>query len=296
MQSIISAFPLFTPSKRASASSRVSLGASSSIAGPVSPRLKMKKNSPASTRRQSLARRLRNEETSLQKEDNDSVEAYQANDTVGDSLQLEQHEVVSASTPRAAPRTANVVEAYSTRSAMRTGRISEILRRADIGAEETEKPQMEQGVEAADDEVNAVQEKGEGNEEEDEGEDGDEVQYGFEGFAGYRWVGDSIEIHVQWDGGETTWEPEANLHSDCPEALFEYWRSHQGRPKNPRDPEMYEVYSILKHNRNRSRLLVEWVGFERSEATWVSRKVVEETAKDVVDAYFSSIMTKRRKK
>lgn len=298
MQSIISAFPLFTPSKRASASPRVSLGTSSSIAGPVSPRLKLKKNSPGSTRRQSLARRLRNEETSLQKEDDDSGEAYQPNDTVGDSLQLEQQELVSASTPRAAPRASNVVEAYSTRSAMRAARISEILRRADIGAEETEEPQMEQEVEAADDEVNAVQEQGEGKEEEeeDEGDDGDEEQYGFEGFAGYRWVGDSIEIQVQWDGGETTWEPEANLHHDCPKALFEYWRSHQGRPKNPRDPEMYEVYSILKHNRNRSRLLVEWVGFERSEATWVSRKVIEETAKDVVDAYFGSVTTKRRKK
>ncbi|TFA99548.1 hypothetical protein CCMA1212_008538 [Trichoderma ghanense] len=293
MQSIISAFPLFTPSKRASASPRVSLGTSPSIAGPASPRLKLKKNTSGSTRRQSSARRLTNEETSLQREDENGGEADQASDTVGDSLQLEQHEVVSASTPRAAPSAVNVVEAYSTRSAMRAGRISEILRRAEIGAEETgetEESQPEQ-------EVDAMQEEAVGREEEeDEEEEGDEEQYGFEGFVGYRWVGDSIEIQVQWDSGETTWEPEANLHHDCPEALFEYWCSHQGRPKNPRDPEMYEIYSILKHNRNRSRLLVEWVGFERSEATWVSRKVIEETAKDVVDAYFGSIKTKSRKK
>lgn len=294
MQSIISAFPLFTPSKRARASPRTSLGTSPSIAGPVSPRMKLKKNTPGSTRRQSLARRLTNEETSLQSKDEDSGEAYQANDTVGDSVQLEQHEVVSASTPRAASRATNVVEAYSTRSATRAGRISEILRRADIGAEEdgeTEEPQPEQ-------EEDAMQEEGDGRKEveEEEEEASDEERYGFEDFVGHRWVGDSIEIQVQWDGGETTWEPEANLHRDCPEALFEYWRSHQGRPKNPRDPEMYEVYSILKHNKNRSRLLVEWVGFERSEATWVSRKVLEKTAKDVVDAYFGSIRTKRRKK
>ncbi|KAL6874782.1 hypothetical protein J3F83DRAFT_518151 [Trichoderma novae-zelandiae] len=277
MQSIISAFPLFTPGKRARGSPRGSLGTSPSVAGLDSPRLK--KTTPGSTRRRSVARRLTKEDTSLQKEDEDSGVAHQASETVGDSVQLERLEVVSASTPRAAPRAVNVVAAYSTRPATRAGRISEILRRADIGAEEAG---------AADAEVDVAQ----GEEEADE----DEEDYGFEGFVGYRWAGDSIEIQVKWDGGETTWEPEANLHHDCPEALFEYWRAHEGRPKNPTDPEMYEVFSILKHNKNRSRLLVEWVGFERSEATWVSRKVIEETAKDIVDAYFNSLKTRSRKK
>ncbi|PTB62035.1 hypothetical protein BBK36DRAFT_1130280 [Trichoderma citrinoviride] len=272
MQSIISALPLFTPSKRARASPRVSLGTSPSIAGPDSPRLK--KTTPGSTKRRSLARRLTSDET-LQKEYEDSGEAYQANDTVGDSVQLEQHEVVSASTPRAATSAMNVVATSSARPPMRTGRISEILCRADIGTEETEEPQLDEEAGAAD--------------------KAEEV-YGFEGFVGYRWVGHSIEIQVKWDSGETTWEPEANLHHDCPEALFEYWRTHRGRLKNPADPEMYEVFSILKHNKIRSKLLVEWTGFERSEATWVPRKIVEETAKDVVDAYFDGAKTKSRKK
>nr|UWK20150.1 chromo domain containing protein [Trichoderma cf. fertile] len=266
----MNAIPLFTPAKATRASPRTSLGASSSTGAQDSPRLK--KKTPGSTRRQSFARRLADEEANAQKQDEDDSEVQNTSEVVGDSVQLHQDEVASASTPRAT--LSSVSAARSSRKAadtarppIRTGRISEILDRADIGVEEAE-----------------------------EAEEAEEEEYSFKRFVGYRWAGDSIEVQVEWDSGENTWEPETNLHQDAPEALFEYWRAQHGRPKNPTDPEIYEVFAILKHNKNRSRLLVEWVGFERSEASWVSRKIIEETAKDIVDAYFDSLKTTSKKK
>nr|UWK20054.1 chromo domain containing protein [Trichoderma albolutescens] len=264
MQSIMAAIPpLFTPGKRTRASPRNSLGASSSTGAQDSPRLK--KKTPGSTRRKSFARKLTEQDTTPQKQDEGDSEVHNASEAVGDSVQLEQDEVASASTPRAPP--SSVSATRSSKRAMHTaspvaltGNISEILDRADIGAPVAEE------------------------------------EYGFKRFIGYRWVGNSIEVQVEWDSGEITWEPETNLHEDAPETLFEYWRDQGGRPKNPTDPEIYEVFAILKHNKNRSRLLVEWVGFERSEASWTSRKIIEETAKDIVDAYFDSLTTTKGKK
>nr|UWK20093.1 chromo domain containing protein [Trichoderma rubi] len=260
--------PLFTP-KRTRASPRTSLGTSSGAGAQDSPRLK--KSTPGSARRKSFARRLIDQETTLQKPDEEASEVNNASEGVGDSVQLEQDEVASASTPRAPlglvsathsiQNAADTAGPSSSRArTVRAGRISEIINREDIGVAEAE-----------------------------------EEEYGFKRFVGYRWIGNSIEIQVEWDTGEVTWEPEISLHEDAPDSLFEYWREQGGRPKNPADPEIYELFSILKHNKNRSRLLIEWVGFEPSEASWASRKIIEETAKDIVDAYFDSLQTTKTK-
>jgi hypothetical protein len=273
MQSIMAAIPpFFTPGRAARTSPRTSLGASSSTGAQDSPRLK--KKTPGSARRKSFARKLIDEETTPQKLDEDGGKVHNASEIVGDSVQLEQDEVISASTPRALPGSASVTRSSkraaataspssSRTGAVRPGRISEIINRKDIGAPETEE---------------------------------EEEEYSFKQFVGYRWVEDSIEIQVEWDTGEITWEPESNLHEDVPNTLFQYWSEQGGRPKNPVDPDIYEVFAILKHNRNHTKLLVEWVGFEPSEASWASRKVIEETAKDIVDAYFESVKTAKGKK
>ncbi|KAM0254563.1 hypothetical protein ACHAQJ_006671 [Trichoderma viride] len=265
--------PLFTPGKATRASPRTSLGASSSAGAQDSPRLK--KKTPGSSRRKSFARKLIDEETTPQKQDGDGGKVHNASEIVGDSVQLEQDEVASASTPRVPQSPASVTRSSSKKgaataspsgsrtNAVRPGRISEIINRKDIGAPETE-----------------------------EGEE----EYSFKRFVEYRWAYDSIEIQVEWETGEMTWEPETNLHEDVPDTLFEYWREQGGRPKNPIDPEVYEVFAILKHNKNRTKLLVEWVGYEASEASWASRKVIEETAKDIVDAYFERLKTTKGKK
>ncbi|UKZ67902.1 uncharacterized protein TrAtP1_009061 [Trichoderma atroviride] len=276
MQSIMAAIPaVFTPGRGTRSSPRNSLGPNSSIAAQDSPRLK--KNTPGSNRRRSFARKLTdNQETSPQSQGRDDNNLHAVTEETGASL-LEQDDMVplSASTPRMRPSPGSATRS-SKRSAakaaaspsgtpantVRAGRISEILNRKDIGVLDTE---------------------------EDKGAE----EYGFKRFVGYRWADNSIEIHVEWDTGETTWEPETNLHEDVPDTLFQYWREQGGRPSNPVDPELYEVFAIRKHNGNRTKLMVEWVGYEPSEATWVSRKVVEETAKDMVDAYFQGIKSTR---
>jgi hypothetical protein len=265
---------VFTPGRGTRSSPRNSLGPNSTAATQDSPRLK--KNTPGSNRRRSFARKLiDDQETSPQIQGKDDSSLHVASEETGESLQLEQDDIVSASTPRVRPSPGSATRS-SQRSAakakaspsgtranvLRSGRISEILNRKDIGVPDTE-------------------------------EDGDEQEYGFKRFVGHRWADNSIEIQVEWDTGETTWEPETNLHEDVPETLFQYWREQGGRPSNPVDPEMYEVFAIRKHNGNRTKLLVEWVGYEPSEATWVSRKIVEQTAKDIVDAYFESVKTTR---
>nr|UWK20106.1 chromo domain containing protein [Trichoderma decipiens] len=264
----MAAIPLFTPSQKSRASPRNSLGVSPGFRAQDSPRLK--KKTPGSSRRKSFARKLL--ESPPHRQDEDESEVPSIGQGVRDSMQLEQDEVASASTPRATPKSAGAGSSKNPASAASTPgnqtgtadvKRASVITDGDAGLREPET---------------------------------DDEEYGFKRFIGHRWVGDSIEIHVEWDSSETTWEPETNLHEDAPEALFEYWREQGGRPKNPIDPEIYEVFAILKHNKNRSRLLVEWVGFERSEASWASRKIIEETAKDIVDAYFDSLKPTKEKK
>ncbi|KAL7907367.1 hypothetical protein GGI35DRAFT_470586 [Trichoderma velutinum] len=296
MQSIMAAIPLFTPTKPTRSSPRTSLGTTPSSGSP-----RLKKSTPRSKKPQSYAKRQTGEDAALQKEAEDDSEILNASD----SVQLEQDEVASASTPRATARALSSKKAAdAARPAVRrTGRISEILDRADIGAEEPEEP----GV---------PQKSGEPEKPEKpvESEGSEEKEYAFDGFAGYRWAGDSIELQVkwvrdeeqdggaewegaeEWEGGKMTWEPERKLHEDAPEFLFAYWRAQGGRPENPTDPGLYEIFAVLKHNKNRTKLLIEWVGYERSEASWVPRKDIPATAQDIVDDYFASLKSKGKKK
>ena len=68
----------------------------------------------------------------------------------------------------------------------------------------------------------------------------------------HRWSGDEIEIKVGWRGSEATWEPEATLHHDAPDALFAYWRAQGGRPENPRDAGLYDIFAIGRRKRSDS--------------------------------------------
>ncbi|PNY24499.1 Uncharacterized protein TCAP_05564 [Tolypocladium capitatum] len=122
---------------------------------------------------------------------------------------------------------------------------------------------------------------------EQEQQHGDE--YSFKRFGKHRWAGNSIEIQVEWVQGDVTWEPEANLHQDAPQSLFAYWKRQGGRPNNPSDPDLFDIFAILKHSKDRKRLLIEWVGFGPKDATWVSRAAVEETAPDVAAEYWASV-------
>ncbi|KAL6854880.1 hypothetical protein ACO1O0_006014 [Amphichorda felina] len=128
---------------------------------------------------------------------------------------------------------------------------------------------------------------------EEDVDDSDDEQYTFTGLLDHRWDGDEMEIQVQWHGSDPTWEPEANLHRDAPDALFRFWEAQGGRPANPRDPGLYDIFAIRGHSRNRQRLLVEWTGYPPSENSWVSRRLVQKTAPEVVDDYMKNIPRKK---
>lgn len=117
---------------------------------------------------------------------------------------------------------------------------------------------------------------------------GDEREYAFKRFVEHRWVGDSLEIQVEWQQGEPTWEPETNLHADALQSLLQYWASRGGRPTNPADPDMFQIFAVRRQSPDRKRLLVEWVGYSPKEASWVLRRVVEETAPEVVAEYLKT--------
>lgn len=117
----------------------------------------------------------------------------------------------------------------------------------------------------------------------------EETEYAFEKLAQHRWAGNSIEIQVDWKDGDATWEQEAVLHQDAPDALLEYWESQGGRPTNPDDPDLFDIHAIRRHSKDCKKLLVEWVGYGPKEATWVSRAAVEETAPEVVAQYWESV-------
>ncbi|KAG5993330.1 hypothetical protein E4U43_003534 [Claviceps pusilla] len=124
-------------------------------------------------------------------------------------------------------------------------------------------------------------------------EAGAEAEYAFDKFTDYRWVGNSIDIQVKWQDGDVTWEQEAVLHEDARDALLAYWKSQGGRPTNPHDPDLFDIHAIRKHSRDRKKLLVEWVGYDPKEASWVPCAAVEETAPEVVADYWRSIRNVR---
>ena len=131
------------------------------------------------------------------------------------------------------------------------------------------------------------------NDQEMEVDEEEEEEHTFKRFLKHRWVGNAIEIQVDWNDGTPTWEPERNLHRDAPQALFAYWKRKGGRPLNPKDPDMFDIFAIRKHSKNKKKLLVEWVGFDKQDMTWLPTDVVKDTAKAVVDEYWRS---QKRKK
>ncbi|GAO15311.1 hypothetical protein UVI_02041340 [Ustilaginoidea virens] len=121
-----------------------------------------------------------------------------------------------------------------------------------------------------------------------------QVEYPFNRLSDHRWAGNSIEIQVEWENGECTWEKEAILHQDAPEALLGYWKTIGGRPTNEKDPDLFDIHAIRKHSRNGKSLLVEWVGYGPEDATWVPQAVLQETAPDAVVEYWKSVKAAKR--
>ncbi|KAH7248138.1 hypothetical protein B0J15DRAFT_449412 [Fusarium solani] len=124
----------------------------------------------------------------------------------------------------------------------------------------------------------------------------DNGEHAFNSIIAHRWNGTAFELRIDWEVGPKTWEPEVTLHQNAPDALFAYWRAKGGRPDNPLDADMYDVYAIRKLSKNKRKVLVEWVGYEEKDMTWEDRKEIEKTAKAKVDEFLASQKKKKKKK
>ncbi|KAJ4011123.1 hypothetical protein NW766_007758 [Fusarium irregulare] len=141
-----------------------------------------------------------------------------------------------------------------------------------------------------------VQEVAQDEPEQEEAED-DDSEHEFKRIMDHRWSDDRFELRIEWSDGERTWTDEEIFHEDCPEALFEYWRSQpNGRPTNPDDEGVYQVFAIRKHrnHRGKKQVLVEWLGYEASEQTWENQNYIESVAKEHVDDYMKKLKGKGR--
>ncbi|KAF5577904.1 chromo domain-containing protein [Fusarium pseudoanthophilum] len=129
----------------------------------------------------------------------------------------------------------------------------------------------------------------------------DDREYEFVRIADHRWVKDEkenmIELLIQWKDGENSWVSEELLHTDNRQALFAYWRSQPGgRPKNPEDDDVYQVFAIRKHRVRNGvpQVMVEWLGYDTPENTWEDQDSIEEAAPKLVDAYFDQVKGKAK--
>jgi hypothetical protein len=96
----------------------------------------------------------------------------------------------------------------------------------------------------------------------------------------HRWVDDSIELRIQWDTGDATWEQEVSIQEDTPALLFAYWAEQGGRPPHPKDPDLFHIFAIRDIKPRAKKLLVEWVGYK--EQSWEPRSTVEEAAPEIL--------------
>jgi len=155
------------------------------------------------------------------------------------------------------------------------------------------KKRQQQAATPAEDAMDVDERRAEPNNKDDKSneQDDDDDEFSFKRFSNWRWAanGTSIEIEVEWAAGDKTWEPEANLHEDVPDALLGYWEEKGGRPVSPTDPDVFDILRVRDHSPDRKQLLVEWVGFGPKDATWVSRRSVERTAPSVVSQYMKGL-------
>lgn len=125
---------------------------------------------------------------------------------------------------------------------------------------------------------------------------GDEKRYTIKQLVNHRWAGDDVEIRVEWLRSEPTWEAEAQLQHDAPESVLRYWREHGGRPPHPEDPDIFTVFAILGHSRDRKKLKVQWAGFGPEDASMEPRQRVKEWAPEMAGEYWLNARKPRQRR
>ncbi|KAL9561179.1 hypothetical protein ACKAV7_014534 [Fusarium commune] len=84
----------------------------------------------------------------------------------------------------------------------------------------------------------------------------------------------TVDIRVEWQDGETTWESEWSLQERVPALVFKYWEKLDGRDAAT-NLDTYHVFKILKRAPPSDKLgnsqhmyQVQWVGYRPAESTW----------------------------
>ncbi|KAH8178115.1 chromo (CHRromatin organization MOdifier) domain-containing protein [Sarocladium implicatum] len=115
--------------------------------------------------------------------------------------------------------------------------------------------------------------------------DGDEGFWAIDEITAHRWNGDDIELEVHWEGGDVSWEPEANLQRDVPNLLFSYWAKAGGHPEHPDGSDMFTIFAVHKARKRGQELLVEWLGYK--DKSWEPRSTVKEAAPELLEEFSS---------
>ncbi|KAM0211205.1 hypothetical protein ACHAQI_005504 [Fusarium lateritium] len=204
-----------------------------------------------------------------------------------------------ADTSRTTPRRSRLSQvsrrasqsSYATATSAKTNGKHDVENNEEQREEEQEEPQEQRDQEQ--EEQVAEQDEVERNGEKEE--EGDGKRHVFKRIMDYRWDGDKIQLRVEWGDGERTWTPEEIFHEDNLSALLAYWRTRRdGRPMNPRDTDIFQVFAIRKHrtHQGKKQVFVEWVGYDKNQCTWESQDDMESAAPEHVAAYFDKIKDK----
>lgn len=115
--------------------------------------------------------------------------------------------------------------------------------------------------------------------------DDDAKEWVIDKFVNHRFRKDDLEIQVQWEDGDVTWEPELSLHADAPQVLFAYWKKVGGRPSKPGQEELFNVFAIRgeRARAKKKQLLVEWLGYK--ERSWEPHGAIVEAAPELVEEF-----------
>ncbi|KAH6693417.1 hypothetical protein F5X68DRAFT_227827 [Plectosphaerella plurivora] len=98
-----------------------------------------------------------------------------------------------------------------------------------------------------------------------------------------------LDVQVSWADGERTWEPEANVQEDAPDALFKYWRSVKGGRASALNSDMWHVLRIEKHRVKAGDVSVHvaWIGSPLR--SWEPEDAVAGYAGAHLDDYWDSL-------
>ncbi|KAJ4175672.1 hypothetical protein NW755_014812 [Fusarium falciforme] len=116
----------------------------------------------------------------------------------------------------------------------------------------------------------------------------------------------TVEIQVEWEGGETTWEAERDLQEDVPALVYKYWDGLGGR-KSATNLELHHVFKISKRakvskspqpsdNSKDTQYMyrVQWVGYSPTDSTWECESVLREIAPDEFEKFEAKESRKRK--